>query len=278
MPEKKKAVVIAPRALYFCTPSWDGEPDDEGWYGQIVTLLEDCGDGWYKIDAPYRYETYANARDLYIDEDGSELARYEKGDIRTVWSFSADVLAEPKYVSTTLLTLLRGAAVEVIEDCPEPFGCAKIRLVGGKEGYVKKANLGRHNRERVLGEELFRCAVVEAAKLYMDTQYRWGGKSPLGIDCSGLVGAAYLLNGVSLYRNARIVEGYPAHEIDFGEMKKGDLIYFKGHVAMYLGEGLYIHSTGRAGDDGVVINSLCEGHPAYRDDLAHGILAIGSIF
>ncbi len=274
----KRAIVNVPLALYSCTPSWDGEPDDEGWYGQIVTLLEDCGDGWYKIDAPYRYETYANARDLYIDEDGSELARYEKGDIRTVWSFSADVLAEPKYVSTTLLTLLRGAAVEVIEDCPEPFGCAKIRLVGGKEGYMKKANLGRHNRERVLDEELFRCSVVEAAKLYLGTQHRWGGKSPLGIDSSGLVGAAYLLNGVSLYRNARIVEGYPVHAIDPGKMKKGDPIYFRGHVAMYLGEGLFIHATSRAGDDGVMINSLCEGHPAYRDGLAHGILAIGSIF
>ncbi len=274
----QKAIIKVPLAPYLCGPSWDAEPDDEGWYGHIVDLLEDCGGGWYKINAPYRYETYANVRDLLIDGDGTEIARYETGDIRTVWSPSADVLSEPKYVSTILETLLRGAAVEVVEDCAEPFGCAKVRLIGGREGYIKKSHLGRLNREPAAGEEILRNAVAEAAKLYLGTQYRWGGKSPLGIDCSGLVSSAYLLCGVKLYRNARIQEGYPVHEIDPAHMKRGDLLFFKGHVAMYMGEGIYLHSTGRGGDDGVVYNSLCEGHPRYRDDLAHGILAVGSIF
>ena len=274
----KKAIIKVPLAPYFCAPAWDAEPDDEGWYGQAVELVEDCGDGWYKINAPYRYETYANARDLYIDEEGGELARLETGDLRTVWGPAADVRSEPKYVSALLVTLHRGALVEVVEDPEERYGWAKVRLVGGKEGYIKKTHLGRYNRAPVAGEEMFRSAVAEAAKLYMGTQYRWGGKTPMGIDCSGLVGAAYLLCGVKLYRNARIVEGYPLHKIDAAQMKKGDLLFFKGHVAMYLGDGIYIHSTGRAGDDGVVLNSLSEGHPLYRDDLAHGILAVGSIF
>ena len=50
------------------------------------------------------------------------------------------------------------------------------------------------------------------------------------------------------------------------------------HVAMYLGDGRYIHSTSKAGSDGVVLNSLCPGHPLYRHDLATGVLAVGSIF
>ena len=107
---------------------------------------------------------------------------------------------------------------------------------------------------------------------------RWGGKTPQGIDCSGLVGSAYLLNGVKIYRNASIREGFPVHEIDRAKINKGDLLFFKGHVAMYLGDGMYIHSTSKAGSDGVVLNSLCPGHPLYRHDLATGVLAVGSIF
>lgn len=84
--------------------------------------------------------------------------------------------------------------------------------------------------------------------------------------------------GVDMYRNADIKEGFCVHEIERKDMKKGDMLFFKGHVAMYIGDGKYIHSTSRAGSDGVVINSLCPCDPDYREDLANGVLAVGSIF
>ncbi len=61
-------------------------------------------------------------------------------------------------------------------------------------------------------------------------------------------------------------------------LDRGDLIFFKGHVAMYLGEERFVHSTGKDGSDGVVINSLDPTAPNYRQDLAEGILEMGSIF
>ena len=61
-------------------------------------------------------------------------------------------------------------------------------------------------------------------------------------------------------------------------MKKGDLIYFPGYIAMYTGDGEYIHSTAREGSDGVVINSLDRRSARYREDLAQSICAVGSIF
>ncbi len=67
-------------------------------------------------------------------------------------------------------------------------------------------------------------------------------------------------------------------EIARADMKKGDLLFFKGHVAIYMGDGSYVHATGRAGDDGVVVNSLDPTAENYREDLANGILKIGSIF
>ena len=105
-------------------------------------------------------------------------------------------------------------------------------------------------------EEAFRAAVCEQAKKYMGTEYRWGGKSGRGIDCSGLVSSAYMQCGVLIYRDAKIIEGWPMHEVAFENKKPGDALFFPGHVALYLGEGRYIHSTGAAVSGGVVINSL----------------------
>ncbi|MEG2420152.1 MAG: NlpC/P60 family protein, partial [Oscillospiraceae bacterium] len=80
------------------------------------------------------------------------------------------------------------------------------------------------------------------------------------------------------YRDAHIKEGYPLHEIAKEDMKPADLIFFPGHVAMYLGNGKYIHSTAKNGSDGVVINSLNPEDADYRADLPEKITAIGSIF
>jgi cell wall-associated NlpC family hydrolase len=61
-------------------------------------------------------------------------------------------------------------------------------------------------------------------------------------------------------------------------MLPGDLMYFPGHIAMYLGDGAYIQSTAKVGNSGVVINSLDPASPYYRADLAESWYASGSIF
>ena len=127
-------------------------------------------------------------------------------------------------------------------------------------------------------EEAFRAAVCEQAKKYMGTEYRWGGKSGRGIDCSGLVSSAYMQCGVLIYRDAKIIEGWPMHEVAFENKKPGDALFFPGHVALYLGEGRYIHSTGAAASGGVVINSLEPSDPLYREDLVKCLYAVGSVF
>ena len=89
---------------------------------------------------------------------------------------------------------------------------------------------------------------------------------------------AYLINGIIIFRDAKIKEGFPVHEINFNDKKPGDLIYYPGHMTMYMGDELYIHATARNGSDGVVINSLEPTSPNYREDLAKEILRVGSIF
>ena len=158
-------------------------------------------------------------------------------------------------------------------------GWTKVRLVDGREGYTQTSILDTYHAQPLSADEdTLRKALCDAALLYQGTQYRWGGKSPMGIDCSGLCSMAYMLCGVLIYRDAKIMEGFPMHEISLDNIKPGDLLFFPGHVAMYLGEGRYIHSTGRKGDDGVVFNSLDPNAPDYRADLVARITQVGSIF
>lgn len=127
-------------------------------------------------------------------------------------------------------------------------------------------------------EALLRARIVQTAQSYLGTQYRWGGHSGEGIDCSGLALMSYMMSGILIWRDAEIRDGYPVHRINPMQKKPGDLLYFPGHVAIYLGDGRYIHSTGYEEDFGVVYGSLVPGQPDFRADLAEKCYAVGSIF
>jgi len=190
---------------------------------------------------------------------------------------TCDVLAEPRVQAWPILSLTRGALVHPIGK--EAEGWQKVRFCDGREGYTRSSFLGEYYKNPpAVDEDTFRRRLQSTALLYWGTHYRWGGRSPLGIDCSGLTFMTYLLNGVVIWRDARIKEGFPIHEIDRSRMKRGDLLFFRGHVALYVENGLYIHATGTPGSDGVTVNSLRPASPAFRPDLAESLSAVGSIF
>jgi cell wall-associated NlpC family hydrolase len=85
--------------------------------------------------------------------------------------------------------------------------------------------------------------VVGVAMRYLGTPYVWGGASPGGFDCSGLVAYAYSQVGVSLphYTGAQWNVGVP---VSSGDLQPGDLVFFNGlgHVGIYVGGGNFIHA------------------------------------
>ncbi len=187
-----------------------------------------------------------------------------------------DVLSAPRFQAEVLATLPRGAAVAA---GPAADGWQRAVLPDGREGYVREGILSPYlDAPPDLPERDLRQRLCRTALLYRGAPYRWGGKTPMGIDCSGLVSMAYLLWGIPIYRDARIEEGFPVHEISRGDMGPADLLFFPGHVAMYLGEGRYCHATGRTGDGGFAVNSLDPAAPDYRADLAEKLTAVGSVF
>lgn len=98
----------------------------------------------------------------------------------------------------------------------------------------------------------------------------------MGIDCSGLCSMSYMVNGILIYRDANIKEGFPIKEITRDKLKKGDLIFFPGHVAMYLGNEEYVHSA--TSNDVVSINSFDKNADNYYEYLDKCDKRFGSIF
>jgi len=78
------------------------------------------------------------------------------------------------------------------------------------------------------------------------TPYRYGGSSPDGFDCSGLVQYSYARAGIYLPRTTSALWNY-AQPVDRNRMRAGDLLFFNiagkmSHVGLYLGDGRFVHA------------------------------------
>jgi cell wall-associated NlpC family hydrolase len=97
--------------------------------------------------------------------------------------------------------------------------------------------------------------VVGIAMQYLGVPYVYGGASPSGFDCSGLVMYVFNQIGVSLPHNAAAQYGY-GMPVSRDQLQAGDLVFFNGlgHVGIYIGGGQFIHAPHTG--DVVKISSL----------------------
>ncbi len=262
---------------------------DEGLYGMGLAITGPNERGFYPVRTFYGYSGFIRKEEIEL-VSLDELKCWEESELMVTDGIYVDILSLPKVQGVRLLSLFRGSLIKVLSFDSENEGWARVELLDGRVGYMRNQFLrkkefsqsglwtGELPQKEIVDEAHFRKSVVETAKQYLGTQYRWGGRSTAGIDCSGLTSESYLLNGILIYRDAKIEPGFPVHEIPKDEMLPGDLMYFPGHIAMYMGNGSYIHSTGKIGSGGVVINSLNPQAEDYRADLAESWYASGSIF
>ena len=265
------AIVTKTVASLTNEPSLKSDLVDEVLFGMVVRIIETLNEQWCYIETHYGYRGYIHKENILIGTE-DVLQWKDRADFIVTHS-AVDVMSEPKYASYPVILLTRGASIQVIS---EEGDWAQVCLPENQFGWVRKEFLRKKPQEDLKKDKnSFRMKLVSTALSYLGTQYRWGGKSPLGIDCSGLCSMAYMLNGVIIYRDAVLKEEY-MRAISLDEIKAGDLLFFPGHVAMYIGEDKYVHATGREGL--VLINSLNPMDEDYREDLHNTISGIGTIY
>lgn len=262
---------------------------DEGLHGMGVAITGPEINAFIPVKTHYQYSGYVKQNDLLLFSK-ELIQRWEDSELMVISNSTADILSIPKVQGFRIMTLTKGALVKVYERDVNQSGWAKVGLANGQSGYVynqflapkkfSQSSLWENKLPQIniINENDFREGVILEASKYENVQYRWGGKTTYGIDCSGLVSMCYMLNGILIYRDAKLIAGYPVKEIPFWGKKKGDLLYFPGHIAIYLGNDYYIHATARKNYAKVVINSLNPNDSEYLKDLADSLYAVGSIF
>jgi cell wall-associated NlpC family hydrolase len=107
--------------------------------------------------------------------------------------------------------------------------------------------------------------VVAFVMAQVGKPYCWGGTGPKCFDCSGLADAAWTYVGARLPRTSEaMAERLP--EVDATDVRPGDILWWPGHVAIYIGNGWLVDALDSR--HGVVMRAATDPYRALRPEVA----------
>ncbi len=212
-------------------------------FGETFSILEERGN-WSLIRIHFdNYEGWIDSKQLLnITEEFIEKAN--NSSIHIITDKTAECYCKE---DSTFLILGKG--------CHLPLFSANIFHLGNK-AYT---TIGKN---KAIPKKYSASKIVATAMDYLNVPYLWGGRSIMGVDCSGLVQIVYHMCGLSLPRDSS-QQAQKGEVIDFiDEARPGDLAFFDNpageiiHVGIIIGPGKILHASGHVKIDTIDHNGI----------------------
>ncbi len=224
--------IVAAFADLRAEPSADCPLDHQLVCGDTAAALEEL-EGWVLVQADYDdYVGWTEAENVSTETAGPTHVVH----VPRTFAYPGPDLKLP-----IRRALSMGSAVTVIGET-ETRGSVYALLDTGEALFARHLRLvGEHDADYVaVGSKL------------IGTPYLWGGSTGFGVDCSGFVQLAMRMCGRAVLRDSDMQGATIGREIDPGSdlagLKRGDLVFWRGHVGIVEGDGNLLHASGHSMD------------------------------